>query len=246
MFRALAKGIPLALLTAAFVAGAIPSRAADDFKPEEGFVSLFNGKDLTGWVYKPKAKDSLEGKTETPDKRIEVKDGAIIMHDVGKMDIKDLFTTKDFDKPFILRMQFKAAAKADSGVYIRGPQLQIRDFIRRGEQKHLKNFKNDDWNDLEITVGPVTSQGKVNGKALEPKDVFELSFKDGKPTAKLNGADVAVTQYQFTPATCFSVNKVNGEEIEKGFTVGVKGPIGLQAETGQFEFRRVRIKELPQ
>jgi hypothetical protein len=35
----------LCVVTACFSFAA----AADDFKPEEGFASLFNGKDLTGW-----------------------------------------------------------------------------------------------------------------------------------------------------------------------------------------------------
>src|SRR5262245_41872694 len=99
---------------------------------EDGYTSLFNGKDLSGWQYK---KDILDGKTETSDKRFQVVDGVIVAQDVGKMDIKDLFTVKQFDKDFHLKLEFKAAAKADSGVYIRGPQLQVRDYIRRNEQK---------------------------------------------------------------------------------------------------------------
>ncbi len=40
----------LAMLTAAVVAAIVPLAAAE---PEEGFVSMFNGKDLTGWEGKP-------------------------------------------------------------------------------------------------------------------------------------------------------------------------------------------------
>ena len=36
----------------------------------------------------------------------------------------------------------------------------------------------------------------------------------------------------------------NGEVLEKAFKVPAKGGIGLQAETGKFEFRRIRIKEM--
>jgi hypothetical protein len=39
--------------------------------------------------------------------------------------------------------------------------------------------------------------------------------------------------------------KCNGEVLEKAFKVPAKGGIGLQAETGKFEFRRIRIKEMP-
>jgi hypothetical protein len=184
------------------VAGALHLHAGGSVKLEEGYVSLFNGKDLTGWVYPGKKGSAMDGKTETPDGRIEVKDGAIVMkaRDAkGKGGIRDLYTAKSFDTDFVLRMQFKGSLKSDSGVYIRGPQLQIRDFIRRGEQKQLKKFKNDDWNDLEIVVKGTQATYTVNGEQLKP------------PQMKL-------------PA---------------------RGPIGLQAETGEFEFRRVRIKEMP-
>lgn len=166
---------------------------------DDGFVPLFNGKDLTGWVYPKKDGPAVSG-ASTPDGRVTVENGAIVMKpkdNAGKGGIKDLYTEKAFEKDFTLRLQFRAAAKADSGVYIRGPQLQIRDFIRRGEQKQLTKFKNDDWNDLEIVVTGTEATFTVNGEPLAP--------------AKMK--------------------------------VPAKGPIGLQAESGQFEFRNVRIRE---
>ena len=42
---------------------------ADDWKPETGFVSLFNGKDLTGWHYKDEPANILDGKTDATDGR---------------------------------------------------------------------------------------------------------------------------------------------------------------------------------
>jgi hypothetical protein len=162
---------------------------------------LFNGKDLTGWVYPGKKGENLDGKTESSDGRVAVENGAIVMKakdNKGKGGIKDLYTQKEFGNDFVLKLQFKAGPKADSGVYIRGNQLQIRDFARRGEQKHLKNFKDDDWNDLVITVKGTAATYTVNGEELKP--------------AKMN--------------------------------VPAKGPIGLQAETGQFEFRNIQIKEM--
>ncbi len=190
----------LGLILAA--AGALNLHAGEGTKSDGGFVSLFNGKDLTGWVYPGKKGASMDGKTETPDGRIEVKDGAIVMkaRDAkGRGGIKDLYTATSFDKDFVLKMQFKGGLKADSGVYIRGPQLQIRDFIRRNEQKQLQNFKNDDWNDLEIVVKGTKATFTVNGEQLKPSQM----------------------------------------------NVPAKGPIGLQAESGQFEYRRVRIKQMP-
>jgi len=216
---------------------------ADEWKPEDGFVLLFNGKDLTGWKY---GNEALDGKTETADKRFQVVDGAIVANEkdaAGKGGIKDLYTVPSFDKDFQVRLEFRAGLKADSGVYIRRNQLQVRDYKRRGEQKQLTKFKDDDWNELDITVrgGVVTTT--VNGKAVTAKDVLELTVKDGKPEAKLNGQPVDVSNIQVSVgavAECLC----NGEVVDKAMKVPSAGPIGVQAESGKFEFRRIRLKEL--
>lgn len=242
----------MAALCAVFAIAVVIStetgQAADDFKLEDGYTSLFNGKDLTGWRW-PGAKGVvLDDKTETPDKRIQVVNGIIVVNekdDKGKGGIKDLYTVREFAKPFHLKLQFRAGLKADSGVYIRGPQLQVRDFPRfGGEFSKVPGFKLDDWNDLYITVTPPSSKTTVNGQTLTDKDVFELSFKDGKPAAKLNGKDITVTAYQYQAQVCYAVCKNNGELLTKTMAVPLKGGIGLQAESGKFEYRRIRVKEM--
>jgi hypothetical protein len=231
------------------VASAEPAgvRAEDDFTAEEGFTSLFNGKDLSGWRYKG-SDEALAGKTETADKRIQVGNGVIVMNpkdDKGKGGIRDLYTIKDYNGPFHLKLQFRAALKADSGVYIRGKQLQVRDYPRFGGQySKVPGFKLDDWNDLDIIVSPVTTRAVVNGEALTNSAVFELTVKDGKPSARLNGKDIPVASYQYK-AGAFALCTNNGTVLEQAFEVPLKGGIGLQAETGKFEFRHIRVKELP-
>lgn len=195
------RGIAVAVLFGTLVAAA-------DFKIEEGFVSLFNGKDLTGWKYgdvPPKMRpptEVLDGKTESSDKRFEAKDGFIVAN-IGKGPNMAIYTAKDFDKDFQLKLEFRASAenkKNNSGVFIRGPQLQL-DAVTEGGLtgvfKNLKMFKPGDWNEIEIMV-----KGNV--------------------------------------ATC----KCNGESL-RDMKVPSTGTIGLQAEIGKFEFRRIRVKELP-
>ena len=238
----------LAMLAVAAVVGTETGRAADDFKVEAGYRSLFNGKDLTGWKVKG-SKDALDGKTEAADKRFEVVDGVIVVN-VGK-GIKDLYTTEDFAKDFHLKLEFRAAPKADSGLYIRGPQLQVRDYPTVGPYKP-KGFKTGDWNELDITVKNHVVGTTVNGKALTPsRTSWKLTVKDGKPEAKLNGKPVPVTNVQVVSGPA-ALCKCNGEVLEQAFRGGgastglpAKGGIGLQAETGKFEFRRIRIKEMP-
>ena len=208
-----------------------------DFKPEPGYTVLFGGKDLSGWR---QGKDVLDGKTETASKKWHVTDGVIVIDGGGG---GDLYTIKEFNTNFHLKLEFRASNKADSGVYLRGIQLQVRDYPRAGPYNKVK-FKDNDWNELDITVrGPVHT-GTVNGKALTPTDKFELVYQDGKPTAKLNGSPVDISTVQVSVGAVAEC-KCNGEVIETAFKVGPKGGIGLQSETGKFEFRNIQIKELP-
>jgi hypothetical protein len=209
---------------------------ADDFKTEDGYISLFNGKDLTGWRL---GGTKLDGKTETKNKKWHVDNETIIIVGGGGGDI---YTVKEFNQDFHLKLEFRAAKGADSGLFIRGPQLQVRDYPRAGPYNKVK-FNDFDWNELDVTVrgGVVTTT--VNGKALTAKDVLELSVKEGQPQAMLNGKSVDVNKITVEKGAV-ALCKCNGQVIEKAFKVNNKGGIGLQSETGKFEFRRIRIKML--
>ena len=163
---------------------------------EEGFVPLLNGKDLTGWGYS--ATENFDGKTEASDGRYTAKDGMIVVNpqkDGPKL--RQLWTTKEFAKNFELRLEFRAAVNADSGVFIRKPQLQCRDYLVAGPYKELKKYKPQDWNEIVVVV------------------------KEG-----------------VAHCTC------NGEVLEAALKLPATGPIGLEADRGQMEYSKIRIKEL--
>ncbi|HSH92628.1 MAG TPA: GDSL-type esterase/lipase family protein [Roseimicrobium sp.] len=169
---------------------------ADTFTPEAEFISLFNGKDLTGWGYKT---NNFDGKSASVDGRYIAKDGKLIVLTPSEgRKIQQIWTTKEFPKDFVLKLQFRASANADSGVFIRKPQLQCRDYIIAGPYKNLMNYKPQEWNDLEVTV------------------------KDGVANC-----------------TC------NGEILEAALKVPPTGPIGLEGDRGQLEYRHIQLKELP-
>jgi hypothetical protein len=172
------------------------SAFADDFKPEPGFVSLFNGKDLTGWGYS--ATENFDGKTEASDGRYTAKDGILVVNPQkeGSPRLRQLWTTKEFPKDFELRLEFRAAVNADSGIFLRKPQLQCRDYLVAGPYKELKSYKAQDWNEIVVVV------------------------KDG-----------------VAHCTC------NGEVLEAALKLPATGPMGLEADRGQMEYRRIRIKD---
>lgn len=182
----------LALVSAGF------ALAADAFKLEPGFTSLFNGRDLTGWSYS--ATDKFDGQTMASDQRFSAKDGVLIVHPKTPRETKKILTSREFPKDFVLRLEFRAEVNADSGIFVRGPQLQCRDYPVAGPDKYkqLKKYRPQDWNEVEIVV------------------------KDG-----------------VAHCTC------NGEVLEAAMKVPATGPIGLEADRGQMEYRRIRIKEQP-
>lgn len=196
----------------------------DSFTPEPGFESLFNGHDLTGWGYRTTSESDIQaakrwqsndrnappwpiitqpiefnGKTSSNDGRYVAKNGRLIVTTPPEgRKIQQLRTIRDFPENFILVLEFRATPFADSGVFIRGPQLQCRDFILAGPYKNLQRYKAQDWNELVVTA------------------------RDG------------VAQ-----ATC------NGEILETAMKLPETGPIGLEGDRGQMEYRRIRFKALP-
>jgi hypothetical protein len=86
------------------VAVALGPIFADDAKKDEGFIQLFNGKDLTGW------------KTHPDDKgKWEVVDGAI----VGSGPVGHLYSEKDDYTNFIFRVEAMISDKGNSGQMFR-------------------------------------------------------------------------------------------------------------------------------
>jgi lysophospholipase L1-like esterase len=196
----------------------------DDFKPEPGFKSLFNGHDLTGWGYRPTAKEDVDyakhwheqeplvanwpivtkavqfnGLVQSPDGRYVAKHGRLVATTPPEYrKVQQISTKREFPHDFVLKLEFRATPYTDSGIFIRGPQLQCRDYLIAGPYNHLQHYKAQDWNEIVITV-----HGR---KAL---------------------------------CTC------NGEVLESAFDVPATGPIGLEGDRGQMEYRRIRIQELP-
>lgn len=147
----------------------------DDFQNEPGYVSLFNGKDLTGWQFQAstnKPAEKFDGKTATEDGRYVAINGRLVVTTPAEGSrIQQLWTTQEFPQDFTLKLEFRATPNADSGVFIRSPQLQCRDYLLAGPYTELKKYKPQDWNEMIVTVkGKVahcTCNGEVLNEALE-------------------------------------------------------------------------------
>jgi hypothetical protein len=92
------------VLTAAVATAFALTAMADDAKRNEGFVQLFNGKDLTGW--KPHPKDKAVWAVE---------DGAL----TGTGAAGELFSDRDDYENFVFRIEAKVNEGGNSGQYFR-------------------------------------------------------------------------------------------------------------------------------
>ena len=163
--RAAALLIVLSISPFALIAADAPKAEskAEAPKPEAAkAVELFNGKDLTGWGYKTGEK--FDGKTESDDKRYSAKEGILTVN--PGTGIRQLWTTAQFPKDFELRLEFRAGVGADSGLFVRGPQLQVRDYLVAGPYKELKKYKAQDWNEILVLVKDGVAHCTCNGEVL--------------------------------------------------------------------------------
>ena len=118
----------------------------DNFTPEPGFESLFNGHDLTGWGYRPTSPEDIESakrwqqsdpeaaawpivakpvsfdhQVSSEDGRYLAKHGRLVVTIPAEgRRIQSLATTREFPKDFILKLEFRATVNADSGIFLRG------------------------------------------------------------------------------------------------------------------------------
>ena len=144
--------------------GHLAVSAAEDFKLEEGYVSLFNGTNLTGWGYRT---TNFDGKLASSDGRFVATNGVLLVNPREPRLIQTLITTRQFPKDFTLKFEFRAAVNADSGVLIGNRQLQVRDYLVAGPYTQLTKYKPQEWNEIEITVKGGVAHGTCNGEVLE-------------------------------------------------------------------------------
>lgn len=173
------------------------------WKPDAGFTPLFNGQNLEGWHYE--GAPDLQTAIQATDERYTAEAGYLVVNPANKTKgphLRQLWTTRDFPQDFILKLEFRASPNADSGVFIRGKQIQCRDHSLAGPdyyKRRLKNYRPQDWNTLEFTVTGTS-----------------------------------------TRCTC------NGDVLETNFAVPATGLIGLEADRGTLEYRRIQIKTIKQ
>ncbi len=220
-------------LTAWFtVVGVSVAVAAD----EVGFVSLFNGRDLTGWVNANCAPETWS-----------VQDGMI--HCTGRP-TGALRTTRQYEN-FILEVEWRHLSKGgNSGVFIwgtpiaapavpflRGIEVQVLDH-GYAEQYEKENGKKSDWFTTHGDVFP------IHGATMKPfgRHRGDRSF----PSEERSKGTPEWNHYHIVCSNGVLRLSVNGKEVSGGEECNYrKGYLALESEGAPVEFRNIRIKELP-
>lgn len=204
---------------------------------EVGFVSMFNGKDLTGWkglVENPIARAKMkpaqlakaqEKADEQMRKDWKVEDGCLVFEGSG---FDNLCTEKQYGdfEMYVDWMLDPAGPEADAGVYLRGtPQVQIWDTARVdvGAQVGSGGLYNNQKNE--------SKPSKVADNKLGEWNSFYIKMVGDRVTVVLNGEkvvdNVIMENYWDRKQPIFPV-----EQIE------------LQAHGSKCSFRNLYIKEL--
>lgn len=203
---------------------------------EEGFVSMFNGKNLDGWqgmlldgnpikIARLSDAERARAQEEANKKMVEnwsVKDGQIIFNGHGA----NLVSVKKY-KDFELIVDWKITREGDSGIYLRGtPQVQIWDtsLVRVGAQVGsgglYNNNPDNERNPSKVADNPV---GEWN--------TFHIKMIGENVTVFLNGELV--------------VDNVRMDNYwDRSIPIFEEGTIELQAHGNELAFRDIFVKEI--
>ena len=199
-----------------------------------GFVSLFNGKDLTGWkglvanpIARSKMTDSaLQVAQQVANEKIKndwvVKNGILVFTGHGD----NLCTEKKYGD-MEMYVDWKITEKGDAGIYLRGtPQVQIWDTSRRevGAQVGSGGLYNNQKNVSKPLVVADHKIGEWN--------TFHIIMKGDKVTVYLNG--ILVTD-----------NITLENYWDRKLPLFTKEQIELQAHGTYVAYRNIYIRELP-
>lgn len=200
---------------------------------EDGFVPMFNGRDLSGWVNASCAPETWG-----------VKDGVITCTGIPTGALR---TNKQYEN-FIMEVEWRhLTSGGNSGVFIwgtaisapgvpflRGIEVQVLDhgYLAKADPKKPR------WFTVHGDVFPIhgatmTPHGEFNGSRSFPSE------ERSKPSPEWNHYRIEGRDGRLTLA-------VNGKVVSGGDNCNYrKGYLALESEGAPVEFRNARIKELP-
>ena len=196
----------------------------------DGFITLFNGRDLTGWQ---------------PAENWAVEDGVITLKNrTDRQEHNDNYLwTQARYSDFVLDLEFKVAPGTNSGIFLRtsdtadpvqrGIEIQVASAapdrpLRKGSiggiydlvEPKVYALKPDDWNRYTITCEGSKIKVILNGQEVSDADLSQWTEVGKNPDGSTNKFDRALKDYERT------------------------GYIGLQDHGTPVWYRNIRIKPI--
>jgi hypothetical protein len=225
-------------------AATVGAQRPAEIKPPKGFMSLFNGKDLTGWRgrqpnYNP-AEEAKLSKEELAAKqsawntardehwKVDTAKGEIVSDGQSPQ----LATAKDYGD-FEFQVDWLMVSRnGDSGVYLRGyPQVQVWDpdnprEVRNGAPKGSGAL----WNDNPDNPGkwPLVKADNPVGEW----NTFRIKMVGSRVWVWLN--DKATVEGQ-----------VLDNFFDRTQPLVARGPVELQTHGSEIRFRNIYVREIP-
>ncbi len=245
--------LSLCLVAAAISALAFPASVAAQDAPPAGFVSLFNGKDLTGWrggttfdhrklleMTEDQRKAQIDKWTATLTVVNEktgkphwyTENGELVNDGYG-----DYATTEKDYGDIELFVDYKTVPLADSGIYLRGvPQVQIWDYTEKAKFPLGSNLGSGGlWNNDKTSPGrdPLVLADKPFGEWNH----FHIIMVGSRVTVWLNEklvVDHAILENYYDKR----------KPVDQRLPILPRGPIELQTHGGEIRWRNLFVREI--
>jgi hypothetical protein len=210
------------LISCLFIVFALVTTAAE----ETGFVNLFDGKSLDGWILSGK-----EGRGYV------VENGLLVCPADGG---GNLFTVKQYSN-FVFRFEFRLETNSNNGIGIRAPlkgdaayvgmEIQILDNDGPEYKGQLRpaQYHGSIYDVIPAKQGFLKKVGEWNRE--------EITANGRQITVKLNGTTIV-------DANLDSVKDPKVLKKHPGLA-RTSGHIGFLGHDTRVEFRNIRVKELP-
>jgi hypothetical protein len=213
--------------------------AAGPQAQEQGFTPLFNGKDLTGWVY-----GTRNGAPNKSGKGYQIENGVLF---TTREDGGNLFTEKEYSD-FVLRFEVKLTENANNGIGIRAPLEGDAAYV--GMEIQVL----DDGGSQYTKLQPAQYHGSVyqmfaakrgSQKPVGEWNVEEITAKGRRITVLLNGMTIVDANLDDVKdeALLAKHRDLKRPEGSRGIA-NTKGHIGFLGHGAHVEFRNIRVKEL--
>ena len=199
----------------------------------EGWRLLFDGKTTTGWRNFGKSTISSSW---------QVVDGSLVRADTAAGDI----ITVDKFRNFELALDWKVAAKGNSGIFYRATEEADTIWKAAPEMQVLDDAGHDNGKDT------LTSAGALYGLYAAPRGVVRPAGEWNNARILLNGNHVehwlnGVKLFEYETGSADWNTRIAKAKFKEYpiFGTATEGHIGLQDHGDRVEFRNIRIRPLP-